>query len=206
MIVDIGPLEAATKRMQASRAEGGRPFDLDAMNVDQLNDEKRAIKKELRAYDKYFEDKYGRAPQKEDKEPLRPLYQRYAEVKKRLESGSSTVPTKTAPTTSAAVGGASSVATAPNPSQNLPLSVSQSWQPPAGNIPLVGSIGTPEEYQRVKVEKKALQAKLHEYQTAFERLHGRKITFRVDRLPMEQEYERYKHLKSLLEEYEKKGK
>eukprot|EP01028_Stygiella_incarcerata_P002491 TRINITY_DN1468_c1_g2_i3.p1 TRINITY_DN1468_c1_g2~~TRINITY_DN1468_c1_g2_i3.p1 ORF type:complete len:855 (-),score=237.84 TRINITY_DN1468_c1_g2_i3:167-2731(-) len=67
---------------------------------------------------------------------------------------------------------------------------------------------TLKDHDRVKAEKRQLQKKLHEYQNEFFKLHGRKVQYRADRLPMEKDYERYKFLREVLkklEELQQKG-
>lgn len=58
------------------------------------------------------------------------------------------------------------------------------------------------QYRELRREKRVLQAKLQKYQQEFVSHHGRKVKYRADRLPVEQEYERYKVVKSLLESLE----
>ena len=55
----------------------------------------------------------------------------------------------------------------------------------------------------MKKEKRKLQLKLHEYQNEFQKKHGRKVQYLEDRLPVQEEYERYKELKATLSTMEK---
>jgi hypothetical protein len=52
----------------------------------QLLTQKKDLKKELKKFDEEFQAKYGREPKKADKEVMRPLYQRYHEVKADLDA------------------------------------------------------------------------------------------------------------------------
>lgn len=47
-------------------------------------------------------------------------------------------------------------------------------------------------YSSLKTEKKKLQIFLHEYQNEFIQAHGRKVSTREDRLPVQSQYDRYK--------------
>lgn len=44
---------------------------LSAMNLDELLHEKKSVKGELKVYDQSFSMKWGRQPQRADKEPMR---------------------------------------------------------------------------------------------------------------------------------------
>ena len=75
----------------------------------------------------------------------------------------------------------------------------------AGNSGTTTTDGFSEaNYRELKAEKRALQTMLQNYQTEFMRKHGRRIRLRNERLAVEAEYERYKVVKVLLEEMEKK--
>eukprot|EP00002_Diphylleia_rotans_P027704 TRINITY_DN5564_c0_g1_i1.p1 TRINITY_DN5564_c0_g1~~TRINITY_DN5564_c0_g1_i1.p1 ORF type:complete len:586 (+),score=102.44 TRINITY_DN5564_c0_g1_i1:60-1817(+) len=75
------PLSVAERRLAEDRKKDCRPEDIRKMNAAQLCDEKAAIKKELRVFDLAFFEKNGREPLKSEKEVLRPLYQKYKELK-----------------------------------------------------------------------------------------------------------------------------
>jgi len=51
------------------------------MSKDELQAEKSAVKRKLRAYDAYFSQRFGRKPERGDKEHLRRLYIRYYKLK-----------------------------------------------------------------------------------------------------------------------------
>ncbi|KAK2962344.1 hypothetical protein BLNAU_2587 [Blattamonas nauphoetae] len=59
-----------------------RSADLNVLihDVDQLLDEKSAVKEELRRFDRLFEGFHGRRPGKRDKEALKPLYSYYKKL------------------------------------------------------------------------------------------------------------------------------
>lgn len=63
----------------------------------------------------------------------------------------------------------------------------------------------PERYQQLKQEKRALQQKLHQYESEFFRKHGRKMKHHEDIAPVQQEYTEYKRLKGVLASMEAQG-
>jgi hypothetical protein len=79
------PLRVSLERLHDERSKTSRPFEMSLMSIDQLRSEKAAIKKELRKFDRLYVERHGREPGKAEKEPLRPLYQRYKLLKQKLE-------------------------------------------------------------------------------------------------------------------------
>ena len=59
------------------------------------------------------------------------------------------------------------------------------------------------EYKSLKAEKRRLQIFLHEYQNDFTMKYGRKVQHKEDRYAVQDEYERYRQIKILLEKMEK---
>jgi len=57
------------------------------MTASELEEEKSFIKYELKRFDDLLGAKLGRPLKKADKEPMRPLYSRYHEIKNTLASG-----------------------------------------------------------------------------------------------------------------------
>eukprot|EP01029_Cantina_marsupialis_P027676 TRINITY_DN773170_c0_g1_i1.p1 TRINITY_DN773170_c0_g1~~TRINITY_DN773170_c0_g1_i1.p1 ORF type:complete len:312 (-),score=70.32 TRINITY_DN773170_c0_g1_i1:236-1171(-) len=51
------------------------------MDESELKDEKQLVRVHLKEYDSNFEEEFGRKPSKEDKEPIRYLYDRYHTIK-----------------------------------------------------------------------------------------------------------------------------
>jgi len=76
------PLEYATQIIVEMAAAAGRPMDISLMTPEQQREEKIAVKRQLRNFDLAFKSKFGHLPTKNDKEPLRPLYQRYRDLSK----------------------------------------------------------------------------------------------------------------------------
>ncbi|XP_022080812.1 protein FAM13A-like isoform X2 [Acanthaster planci] len=73
-------LREAETRLQEKRDEADRPEDILIMNKEQVQEEKTAIQKALLQ----MENKFGRPSTKETKELMKPLYDRYRNVKKLL--------------------------------------------------------------------------------------------------------------------------
>jgi len=82
--------------------------------------------------------------------------------------------------------------------------------------PLTGSVENPESvgltnnaealrmlledntFVELRKEKKHIQRTLHQFQNEFQKQHGRKVTTKADRQPLEAEYKRYKEVKGLI--------
>lgn len=58
-----------------------REITISNLPVDELNKLKRAVKNDLKRYDQTFLTLFYRQPNKQDKEPLRPLYMYYKKLK-----------------------------------------------------------------------------------------------------------------------------
>lgn len=67
------------------RREARRPEDVDMMNSDQILDEKLAVQKALL----HFENLHGRPKTREEKDLMRPLYDRYRKIKRLLSKPNS---------------------------------------------------------------------------------------------------------------------
>ena len=55
--------------------------NLSALSHEQLQNEKKNVKNELKTYDAYFTTVFKRVPEREEKEPMRPLYIYYKKIK-----------------------------------------------------------------------------------------------------------------------------
>eukprot|EP01094_Clydonella_sp_ATCC50884_P014334 TRINITY_DN2471_c6_g1_i1.p1 TRINITY_DN2471_c6_g1~~TRINITY_DN2471_c6_g1_i1.p1 ORF type:complete len:629 (+),score=207.09 TRINITY_DN2471_c6_g1_i1:355-2241(+) len=164
-------LECCNSMLDRLRALGGRSGDIDAMSASQRADEKAAVKRVLRIFDNEFKAKNGALPNKAEKEVLRPLYMHYRTLNK-------------------ALGSAEKAGEPKSPRSSSPATSSKSST--SSDVP------DAKKYKALKKEKRKLQLKLHEYQNEFFKKHGRKVQYLEDRLPVQEEYERYKELKSIL--------
>ncbi|XP_060081794.1 protein FAM13A-like isoform X2 [Ylistrum balloti] len=73
------------QRLQEKRKEVQRPEDVNIMNREQVQDEKLSVQKALL----HFESIHGRPRTKDDKDLMRPLYDRYRTIKRLLSKPSS---------------------------------------------------------------------------------------------------------------------
>lgn len=74
-------LALAQTAIQKQRKSYGRPNDVRAMNLEQLQDDKAYMKRLLNGFDRAFRQKYKRLPTKQEKEMYRPIYEEYRIVK-----------------------------------------------------------------------------------------------------------------------------
>lgn len=203
MLACAGYLAAAQQRLEEERVRAGRPSSLMAMSTAQLEEEKSFIKYELKRFDDILGAQLGRPLKKADKEPMRPLYSRYHEIKNVLgahvEDG-----TATADDPGAVVLQDTSNKAALGPvSKTVPESRASSAHATAPDDSV--DLRSAERYQQLKQEKRALQQKLHQYESEFYRKHGRKMKHHEDIAPVQQEYTEYKRLKSVLASMEAQG-
>ncbi|XP_063519966.1 protein FAM13A isoform X13 [Pongo pygmaeus] len=80
-------LESIQRKLQEKRAEGSRPEDIKDMTKDQIANEKVALQKALL----YYESIHGRPVTKNERQVMKPLYDRYRLVKQIL-SRANTIP------------------------------------------------------------------------------------------------------------------
>jgi hypothetical protein len=59
--------------------------DLEVQSFDQLQNEKKRVKNELKSYDAAFQNIFGRFPNRNEKEPMRPLYIYYKKLKQYID-------------------------------------------------------------------------------------------------------------------------
>lgn len=118
------PLPDVQRRIILRRTREGRTDDLSKMTLEQLKEEKSLLKKELRNFDKTFEEVRGQEPTKRDKEPLREVYKRYKLLKSLISA-----PQRGGAAAAAAAGG-NLPATARRPSSNTASHSSSSQRAP----------------------------------------------------------------------------
>ncbi|XP_068710197.1 protein FAM13A-like isoform X2 [Montipora foliosa] len=78
-------LERLLLRLDEKRGEDGRPEEVELMAREQLQDEKLAVQKALLQHESLF----GRPSTKKDKDVMRPLYDRYRTIKRKLAAPAS---------------------------------------------------------------------------------------------------------------------
>uniref|UniRef100_A0A7N5KHD3 Family with sequence similarity 13 member A n=2 Tax=Ailuropoda melanoleuca TaxID=9646 RepID=A0A7N5KHD3_AILME len=206
-------LESIQRKLLEKRAESSRPEDIKDMTKDQIANEKVALQKALL----YYESIHGRPVTKNERQVMKPLYDRYRLVKQILsrantipiieedecsEDDSSTKPdfTVTLKTDFSArcfldqfeddADGFISPMDDKIPSkysQDTGLSTLH-----AASIPELL-----EHLQEMREEKKRIRKKLRDFEDNFFRQNGRNVQ-KEDRTPMAEEYNEYKHIKAKL--------
>ena len=169
-------------KMDEKRKVAGRPNDLKLMTPSQLADEKLCIQKLLL----HFEETYGRPKTKDQKDTMRPIYDRYRKVKLALNKKTETGPSEGEKT--------------PTRANNH---LGDTWNVTMANTTSVSGMElmnlTPEELTRalsdLQDSKRVLRKSLRDYEKAFLSKHGRKV-LKEDRGPKEPEYNEYKQIKA----------
>eukprot|EP01001_Neometanema_parovale_P011908 NODE_816_length_2066_cov_73.387545_g776_i0.p1 GENE.NODE_816_length_2066_cov_73.387545_g776_i0~~NODE_816_length_2066_cov_73.387545_g776_i0.p1 ORF type:complete len:656 (+),score=106.72 NODE_816_length_2066_cov_73.387545_g776_i0:61-1968(+) len=193
------PYVSVLQRLARRRTRSRRPTNVSDMTKEQMREEKRSIKMELKNFDTLFIAKHRRVPEKKDKEPLREVYALYKSIKHAIEDTHQ--PTTSVQPPAAATAGPVFVA-APKPSIPQPQVVTAAAPPAA--VPLSAANLTDHELHALKQEKRDLKKKLCSYQARFKETFDREVTTKKDREPMAAEYERYRELKSCLKEIDGK--
>ena len=168
----------------------------DLLAANDLSEEKKRVKNELKRYDTSYNGEYNRYPDRKEKEPMRPLYLYYKRQKQ-------------------------AIGRAPKQNQNYDhLNEQKGGQIQKNEKPGSGSFGTrpdqndknkkdqqvdmKNELERLKKVRSELRVKLETYQDDFMKNHNRKIRYRQDIIPVENDYNLYKSLKIKIKEFEGK--
>lgn len=220
--------------------------NLSSLSYDQLCNEKKNVKNELKAYDAQFAVTFKRAPEREEKEPMRPLYIYYKKIKQymiknieKAKANKGASITQSNVTQGGLAGpdkGGRTLKTnkmLANEKENKLIGQSGTFERKLEtsfetqlskdkgffnigedrgdfnerNLRQMGAKGgiqiggmsqdqirrQLEEYKAVRVQ---LRERLHSYQTEFTRNNNRKIKYHRDIAPVENEYKRYKDIKT----------
>ncbi|XP_035182190.1 protein FAM13A isoform X4 [Oxyura jamaicensis] len=206
-------LDSIQKKLQEKRAETNRPEDIKDMTRDQIAAEKVALQKALL----YYESIHGRPVTKNERQVMKPLYDRYRLVKQILsrantipiieeEEGSEedsnvkpdfTITMKTDFNVRSfldqleddADGFVSPVDDKMPSRSNQDMGLSNLHE---ASIPELL-----EQLQEVREEKKRIRKKLREFEDNFFRQNGRNVQ-KEDRTPVSEEYNEYKQIKAKL--------
>ena len=179
--MDVAPQDTPP---QSAQSTGSLPPDVYCKYKDLLS-QKRELKKKLKRFDNDFEKQAGHAPKKSDKEVMRPMYQRYHEVKQSLDELKVTV--------EAAYG--------PLPPELLEEVAKQpvSTRDISFNAVLAKSADDSDVLKpSLQEEKRQLHLCLKAYEKDFVSRNGRPVTRPEDIAPVAQEYQRYKDLKAAI--------
>ncbi|KAM6402233.1 protein FAM13A isoform 11-T11 [Pluvialis apricaria] len=206
-------LDSIQKKLQEKRTETNRPEDIKDMTRDQIGAEKVALQKALL----YYESIHGRPVTKNERQVMKPLYDRYRLVKQILsrantipiieeEEGSEedsnvkpdfTITMKTDFNVRSfldqleddADGFVSPVDDKVPSRSNQDMGLSNLHE---ASIPELL-----EQLQEVREEKKRIRKKLRDFEDNFFRQNGRNVQ-KEDRTPMAEEYNEYKQIKAKL--------
>jgi len=193
-----GYLAGAMMRLRLEQERNGRDAAIERMSLSQKEAEKSFVKHELKKFDDMLTVSLGRAPRKADKEPMRPLYSRYHELKKAIAEEACTDSTNTRSVLQDHSNNGASIHSTDKVQQDFD---SNSKYENA----VMGTAALMEQYAAVKSQKRSLQQKLHQYESEFYKKHGRKMKHHEDIAPVQQEYTEYKRLKALVIQLEQQG-
>ncbi|XP_007997436.1 protein FAM13A isoform X4 [Chlorocebus sabaeus] len=206
-------LESIQRKLQEKRAESSRPEDIKDMTKDQIANEKVALQKALL----YYESIHGRPVTKNERQVMKPLYDRYRLVKQIL-SRANTIPIieeEEGSEDDSSVKPDFMVTLKPDFSARCFLDQFEDdadgfISPMDDKIPSKCSQDTGlsnlhaasipellEHLQEMREEKKRIRKKLRDFEDNFFRQNGRNVQ-KEDRTPMAEEYSEYKHIKAKL--------
>ncbi|XP_045329041.1 protein FAM13A isoform X3 [Leopardus geoffroyi] len=206
-------LESIQRKLQEKRTETSRPEDIKDMTKDQIANEKVALQKALL----YYESIHGRPVTKNERQVMKPLYDRYRLVKQILSRAN------TIPIIEEDEGSEDDSNTKPDFTVTLKTDFSARCfldqfeddadgfiSPMDDKIPSKCSQDTGlsnlhaasipellEHLQEMREQKKRIRKKLRDFEDNFFRQNGRSVQ-KEDRTPMAEEYNEYKHIKAKL--------
>uniref|UniRef100_A0A8D2QJG1 Rho-GAP domain-containing protein n=1 Tax=Zonotrichia albicollis TaxID=44394 RepID=A0A8D2QJG1_ZONAL len=206
-------LESIQKKLQEKRAETNRPEDIKDMTRDQIAAEKVALQRALLNY----EGIHGRPVTKNERQVMKPLYDRYRLVKQIL-SRANTIPiieeeegseedSNVKPDLTITIKTDFSVRSFLDQLEDdadgfvspvddkIPSRSSQDMG--LSNLHEASIPELVEQLQEVREEKKRIRKKLRDFEDNFFRQNGRNVQ-KEDRTPMAEEYNEYKQVKAKL--------
>uniref|UniRef100_A0A8C3RGJ6 Family with sequence similarity 13 member A n=1 Tax=Cyanoderma ruficeps TaxID=181631 RepID=A0A8C3RGJ6_9PASS len=206
-------LDSIQKKLQEKRAETSRPEDIKDMTRDQIAAEKVALQKALL----YYEGIHGRPVTKNERQVMKPLYDRYRLVKQIL-SRANTIPiieeeegseedSSVKPDLTITIKTDFSVRSFLDQLEDdadgfvspvddkMPSRSSQDMG--LSNLHEASIPELLEQLQEVREEKKRIRKKLRDFEDNFFRQNGRNVQ-KEDRTPMAEEYNEYKQVKAKL--------
>ncbi|KAM9579318.1 protein FAM13A isoform 3-T3 [Guaruba guarouba] len=206
-------LDSIQKKLQEKRTETNRPEDIKDMTRDQIAAEKVALQKALL----YYESIHGRPVTKNERQVMKPLYDRYRLVKQILSRAS------TIPIIEEEEGSEEDSSVKPDLTITMKtdfnvrsfldqleddadgfVSPVDDKMPSRSNQDMglsnLHEASIPElleQLQEVREEKKRIRKKLRDFEDNFFRQNGRNVQ-KEDRTPMAEEYNEYKQIKAKL--------
>ncbi|TRY88333.1 hypothetical protein DNTS_018820 [Danionella cerebrum] len=205
-------LEAVTNKLQEKRKEAGRPEDIKDMTREQICGEKVALQKALL----FYESIHGRPITKNERQVMKPLYDRYRLVKQIL-CRACTIPVIEEEECSDDDDSRTQFMVTVKPELSVLGFLDQLEEDTDGFISPVDDLSPSksttdmrlsnlhsasmqelvEELQEAREEKKRIRKNLREFEDQFFKQNGRNVQ-KEDRSPLAGEYNEYKHIKAKL--------
>eukprot|EP01066_Platyproteum_vivax_P009108 Platyproteum_vivax@DN3981_c0_g1_i1.p1 len=156
-----------------------------------LSQEKKKVKNELKRYDLEFKAATAKAPNREDKEPMRPLYTYYRRLKELIQTAMDDHKGNKVRVEEDDL----DEDEAPGPTNLEPAMLSPTRPNDSARN------GTGESYEELRLaqlyhQKNQVRQTLQTFQEQFVRANGRKIRYHKDIVPIEREYKAYKEVKA----------
>lgn len=150
------------------------------MNQQDLKEERRKIRNQLKEYDATFYKKHNRMPEKREKEPIRHLYEKYNSIRAQLESLRTDSSTCTI--------------------SSLPLQklLQPSNIPESSDSVCTITSSTSAKLEQLLVEKKELYHMLRSNERNFLKENNRPMSTYEDIKPVACHYRRYKEIKETI--------
>jgi len=175
------------------------------MTFAELQTRKRELKQQLKQYDMNFFNQHGRMPIKQEKEPIRHLYENYNSLKNRISAqereGPPITPVIPAPRPIPPPITHNYAETNGNVDNFLPIASTSSekngkWKGSRGSGGKATSSSTSsQDLPGLKTEKQTLHQMLRSYEKDFYNLHNRQVSCYADIRPVASQYRRYKEIK-----------
>lgn len=214
-------LDESLKRLKLDQSKltgkGLASLKLETLHVDDLNNEKKNVKNQLKLYDSAFIATFNKAPQRNDKEPMRPLYMYYKKLKhiitkKQKEPNNNDASNRgnsvgsgigsTNMSVSSAGGSASGFLSSDGDKPKKEIKLDQSVNEVLTKAGLSTKQDVTQKISSLKAERSALRIKLDEFQKEFLKTYNRKIRYTKDIAPVSHEFKRYKELKGEIAKFE----
>ncbi len=182
--------------------------ELNHLTLPELQSQKRELKQLLKNYDMDFHRKHGRMPVKQEKEPIRNLYERYNSLKARIsaveadpsllskrQQWNQPLPSPSnvsqGPFSDYSINGSMSEVSAAHSTSNTPRVPNRSSR--RQSEPAPASRG--QDLTALKTEKQHLHQMLRAYEKDFFRINNRQVSSYQDIRPVASQYRRYKDIK-----------
>ena len=216
-------LQESMRKLKLTK-ESVKRKDFSTYTEEEITQEKKNVKNELKYYDSAFITIFARPPARADKEPMRPLYMYYQNLRKAISKkayAKGGVPSKRTSTSEArgsSVGsyisneGGSVNARVPSANlletaddeksiskQKIPFSEEEAKEGPPEELMKKLGLETESDLKKqihdYMKERKHLRRVLDTFQKDFLRTYNRKLRFTKDIAPVAAEFKRYKELK-----------